>query len=258
MPAEKWNGYERFCPFAKGLDVIGERWTLLVVHELLGGGLRYGELKSRLPGISSNVLADRLRKLETSAVVRRGVGEPGDGVRYELTERGQALGPVMAEIRRWGVAELISIGDEADRYDMAYAIPNDLALDESYEWRIDDEIVTFHIEGQTLTLASGPTQNPALVLHTSHEFLRQWAAGEGNWEAGRRGGDVTIEGSEDAWDRMQIATNYPGRPADLLSRLLSPPSSETVATTDPREPQSRREIAEGARSEQVQRNKELQ
>jgi len=234
MPAEKWTGYERFCPFAKGLDVIGERWTLLIVHELLGGGLRYGRLKTRLPGISSNVLADRLRKLEAAGVVKRGVGEPGDGVRYQLTERGKALGPVMAEIRRWGVAELVSIGDEPVRYDMAYAIPDDLALDESYEWRIDDEVVTFTIDGPTLTLTRELASDPVLVLHTSHEFLRHWAAGERNWEAGRRSGDVSIEGPEDAWDRMQIATNYPGRPADLLSRLQSSRSPETSGSKGPK------------------------
>ncbi len=230
MPAEKWTGYERFCPFSKGLDVIGGRWTLLIVHELLGGGQRYGELKDHLPGISSNVLADRLRKLEASDVVRRGVGEPGDGVRYELTERGRALGPVMAEIRRWGVAELVSIGDEGVRYDLAYAIPDDLALDESYEWRIDDEIVSLTIKGQILTLTRGPAAKPVLVLHTSHQFLQQWAAGERNWKAGRSSGDVTIEGPANAWDRMQIATNYPGRPADLLSKLLDSERSKTAGT----------------------------
>ena len=90
MPKEKWTGYERSCPFAKGLDVIGERWTLLIIHELFGGGLRYGELNARLPGISTNVLADRLRKLEDASVIGRAVGDPGDGVRYELTDRGHS------------------------------------------------------------------------------------------------------------------------------------------------------------------------
>jgi len=218
MPKEKWTGYERSCPFAKGLDVIGERWTLLIIHELFGGGLRYGELNARLPGISTNVLADRLRKLEDASVIGRAVGDPGDGVRYELTDRGLALGPTMAEIRRWGVAELVSVVvGQPVRYDMAYAIPDDLGLDEAYEWRIDDDVVTFVIEGQTLTLTAGPVESPVLVLHTSHHFLRQWAAGERNWEAGLSSGAVVIDGPDDAWDRMQIATNYPGRAAGLLS-----------------------------------------
>lgn len=225
---EKWTGYERFCPFAKGLDVIGERWTLLIVHELLGGGLRYGELNVRLPGISTNVLADRLRKLEGAGIVGRGVGDPGDGVRYELTDRGLALGPAMAEIRRWGVTELVSIdSDESIHYDMAYTIPDDLGLDEEYEWRIDDDVVALTIEGQTLTLTAGPAENPVLVLHTSHEFLRRWAAGERNWEVGLSNGSVVINGSQQAWERMQIATNYPGRAADLLSRITLPDRTRT-------------------------------
>jgi len=232
MPAEKWTGYERFCPFARGLDVIGERWTMVIVHELLGGGLRYSGLKDRLPGLSSNVLADRLRKLEAACVVSRSLGDPGDGVRYELTERGRGLGPVMAEIRRWGVAELVSIGDDAVRYDMAYTIPVDLALDEAYEWRIDDEVISLAIEEQTLTLTRGPSDDPALVLRTSHEFLEHWAAGERSWANGRRSGAVSIEGPEEAWDRMQIATNYPGRPTDLLSRLLNSQRGHESGHTD--------------------------
>lgn len=231
MPPRKWDGYERFCPFARGLDIIGERWTLLVIHELLGGGLRYGKLQTRLPGISTNVLADRLRKLENAGVVERGVGKPGEGVRYELTERGWALAPVMAEIRRWGVTELVSVpNDEAVHYNMAYAIPDDLGLDESYEWRIDDNTVTLTIKGSQLTLSTQPATNVALVLRTTIAFLELWAAGESSWKKGRLMGAVTIEGPEEAWDRMQIATNYPGRPAGLLSRMVLPkqPVSSTT------------------------------
>ena len=217
MPAERWTGYERFCPFAKALDVIGERWTLVIIHALLGGSLRYSELDRRLPGVSTNVLSNRLRKLEAAGVVMRSIGEPSDGVRYGLTERGWELAPAMAEIRRWGVTELIGLNsDEGASYDLGYAIPDNLDLDESYEWEIDGKFITLAIVGQTLTVTPGPATNPALVVHTSQQFLRQWAAGDRNWEQGRVAGDVTIDGPEPAWERMLTATNYHGRPADLL------------------------------------------
>ena len=69
MPSRPWSGYGRFCPLSRALDVIGERWTLLIVQELLKEPRRYGALLDRLPGISTSVLADRLRRLERAGVV---------------------------------------------------------------------------------------------------------------------------------------------------------------------------------------------
>ena len=61
MPRNAWTGYQRFCPLARGLDVLGERWTLVIVQELMTSAARYGELHRRLPGVGTSVLADRLR-----------------------------------------------------------------------------------------------------------------------------------------------------------------------------------------------------
>jgi len=89
--------YGQYCAMARGLDVIGDRWTLLIVRELLlQGPSRYAELQRGLPGIATNLLADRLRELEDSDVVTR-----DDGV-VSLTPRGRALEPVMRAIGRWG------------------------------------------------------------------------------------------------------------------------------------------------------------
>jgi len=71
MPKAPWTGYGRFCPLARGLDVVGDRWTLVIVQELMKRPSRYGELARRLPGISTTVLAERLRKLEAAGVVVR-------------------------------------------------------------------------------------------------------------------------------------------------------------------------------------------
>src|SRR6185437_6861214 len=103
MPRTPWEGYGRFCPLARALDVIGERWTLVIVQELQKRAMRYGELQGRLPGIGTSALSDRLRKLETAGVVERRAGAVGGGVRYGLTERGRALEPALAALREWGV-----------------------------------------------------------------------------------------------------------------------------------------------------------
>src|SRR5260221_10589655 len=101
MPTRPWTGYGRFCPLSRALDVIGERWTLVIVQELLKQPRRYGTLLDRLPGISTSVLADRLRRLERAGVVAREPGAVGAGVVYTLTARGQELEEALRALRRW-------------------------------------------------------------------------------------------------------------------------------------------------------------
>ena len=89
--------YGQYCAMARGLDVIGDRWTLLIVRELLlQGPSRYAELQRGLPGIATNLLADRLRDLEGEGIVVRKNGVAS------LTPRGRELEPVMRAIGRWG------------------------------------------------------------------------------------------------------------------------------------------------------------
>ena len=89
-------------------------------------------------------------------------------------------------------------------HDMTYAVPSELQLHESYEWRVDDTIFTLTIEGQTLHQRPGPVDRPAVVVTTSLEFLHLWAAGDTNWDEGRAEGEVDVEGSEGTWDRMLL------------------------------------------------------
>lgn len=95
--------YAQFCPLARAAEVLGERWTLLVVRELLVGPQRFSDLRRRLPGVSSSVLAERLERLERRAIVRRAqLPPPAASAVYELDEAGRALLPVVAELLRWG------------------------------------------------------------------------------------------------------------------------------------------------------------
>src|SRR3712207_3261653 len=98
------RSYDQFCGLAKALDVLGERWTLLVVRELLLGPKRYSDLLEGLPGIGTNLLAARLKALEASGLVgRRRLPPPAASNVYELTERGRALEPAIFELIRWGL-----------------------------------------------------------------------------------------------------------------------------------------------------------
>jgi DNA-binding HxlR family transcriptional regulator len=94
MPTSR--SYDDACTIARALDVLGERWALLVVRELLFGPRRFSELRRALPGASSNLLTDRLRELETNGVVARAGGT------YELTASGRELEPVLLALGNWG------------------------------------------------------------------------------------------------------------------------------------------------------------
>src|SRR5206468_5268722 len=97
------RSYGQFCGLAKSLDVIGDRWTLLIVRELLiRGPSRYTDLQRGLPGIPTNLLADRLRDLEDAEILRKDVSRrPGAVPVYALTPRGEALEAVIAALGRW-------------------------------------------------------------------------------------------------------------------------------------------------------------
>lgn len=96
------RSYQQFCALGYGLDRVGDRWSLLIVRELLLGSARFGELHSSLSGIATNLLTNRLRELERDGlVVRAGSDSPTPG--YELTAQGRALEPILREMAVWGM-----------------------------------------------------------------------------------------------------------------------------------------------------------
>src|SRR5215469_16858538 len=99
------RSYGQYCSLAKALDVVGDRWTLLIVRELLlRGACRYTDLRNGLPGIATNLLADRLRELEQADIVSREQAPPPVATTlFRLTERGEELKNVLFELGRWGV-----------------------------------------------------------------------------------------------------------------------------------------------------------
>src|SRR5687768_11316326 len=99
--------YGQYCGVARALDLIGERWALLIVRDLLVGPKRYSDLRQGLPRIPTNILADRLKGLEGTGVVRREIlPHPENGVLYELTEYGSELEDVVLRLGRWGLQSL--------------------------------------------------------------------------------------------------------------------------------------------------------
>jgi DNA-binding HxlR family transcriptional regulator len=99
------RSYDEYCAIAKSLDVVGDRWTLLLVRELaLRGPSRYTDLRHGLPGIATNLLADRLRELESAGVIAREEAPPPIATTlFRLTPRGEELRPVLENLTRWGL-----------------------------------------------------------------------------------------------------------------------------------------------------------
>jgi DNA-binding HxlR family transcriptional regulator len=99
--------YDQYCPIAHALGLVGERWSLLVVRELIQGPKRYTDLADGLPGIGTNILASRLKDLEAGGIIRKTkLPPPAASTVYELTQCGQDLRPVLHELGRWGARTL--------------------------------------------------------------------------------------------------------------------------------------------------------
>ncbi|MEU6608460.1 winged helix-turn-helix transcriptional regulator [Streptomyces shenzhenensis] len=101
------RSYDQYCSAARALDLVGDRWTLLIVRELLAGPRRYTDLHADLPGVSTDVLASRLKDMERDGLTtRRRLPPPGAAYVYELTGRGKELLPVLQALGAWGQPEL--------------------------------------------------------------------------------------------------------------------------------------------------------
>jgi DNA-binding HxlR family transcriptional regulator len=125
--AESKRAYHQHCGLAKALDVVGSRWTLLLVRELLLGPRRWSQLLDALPGLTTNLLAKRLAELQEHGVIERvpatpGDPEPGRRGTYQLTPRGRALEPALMELGRWGAHELPAQPDPRDRFELGWAL----------------------------------------------------------------------------------------------------------------------------------------
>jgi DNA-binding HxlR family transcriptional regulator len=108
------KSYGQLCSVAKALDVLGDRWTILILRELImQGPCRYTDLANGLPGIASNLLSDRLRGLEANGLVRRELAPPPVATTlFHLTERGQATESIVSELARWGIPLLASVSPD--------------------------------------------------------------------------------------------------------------------------------------------------
>jgi DNA-binding HxlR family transcriptional regulator len=188
--------YHQYCPVAHALDLIGDRWALLIVRELMLGQRRYTDLADALPGIGTNILAGRLRHLEGAGVVRRTKLPPPAAVTvYELTSEGRALDEVLRSLAHWGARTMGSpaVGDCWSQYAVHMRFRPEAAVDGTYELRFDGgDVMTLDVRDGTLTTVPGEASEPTLVAEVEPEKLHALIEGLESPEAVLAGGGVRL------------------------------------------------------------------
>jgi DNA-binding HxlR family transcriptional regulator len=204
--------YRQHCSLAHALDLVGDRWTLLITRELLGGPRRYVDLASGLVSAPSNLLSDRLRQMEDRGLVgRRALDPPAQSVVvYELTDLGAGLAEPLAALSRWGMQTMPPREDRPfqshwlvvalhARFDASAAH----GVTEAYEFRIDgDDTVHFAVTDGEGVAGVGPAPfEPAVVVTADPDTFLELSAGAiPPLEAIGRG--AVLEGDDAAFERM--------------------------------------------------------
>jgi DNA-binding HxlR family transcriptional regulator len=196
--------YDQYCGIAHALDLVGDRWALLVVRELMRGPLRYTDLVERLPGIGTNILAARLRDLEAGGILtKRTLPPPAASRVYELTEYGQALKPALREFGLWGARSLGPPTHEEELFpgwlvNVLDTVLSPVAPEGRFEFRIGDEVASL-VDGEAV---EGSIEDPDVVVRGAPGGVYRLFV-EGKSDA------VSVEGDRELLGRLVEAAPQP-------------------------------------------------
>ncbi|HEX3268985.1 MAG TPA: helix-turn-helix domain-containing protein [Gaiellaceae bacterium] len=189
--------YDQYCAIAHALELVGERWSLLIVRELLTGPKRYTDLSGSLPHIGTNVLAARLKELEAGGIVtKRKLPPPAPAQVYQLTPYGESLKPVMRELALWGIRS-IGAPEEGDEFapgwlegalDMVFA---PMAPSGSFEFRVGDQVAAL-VDGEA---RAGAAEQPDVVVESDPKSF-YYLFVERRWDG------VTVHGSREQLEQL--------------------------------------------------------
>lgn len=198
------------CTSAHALDVVGERWALLIVRDLLLGPKRFGDLHAGLAQGSPNVLTQRLRELESDGVVRRRrLPPPASAMVYELTEWGAELEPIVLALQRWGAGspglpDDIPVGCDAAMLALKNAFTGAPATSPRHTVEIRFPTATFRVavDGDTLDIARGSAESPEATIATDPDTLEQVFLLGRSLRSAERDGTLTVTGDRAVVERL--------------------------------------------------------
>lgn len=216
--------YGQYCGLARAMELIGERWAMLIIRDLIHGPKRFTDLQRGLPKIPTNVLSARLKELEQAGVVeRRVLPHPARSVVYDLTEYGRELEGVVLDLALWGTRALgeprpdDTVNPASLLIGLRAAFQPDAArgVHASIQLRVDDAVVHLRIDDGTLALGEGELPDADLAIDTDKR-LRTLMSGELSPAEAIESGTVRLTGDP--------------RLLEQFARAFSPPANEAAAS----------------------------
>jgi DNA-binding HxlR family transcriptional regulator len=233
------KSYRQHCGVARALDRVGERWTLLITRNLLLGPRRYSDLLAELPGITTNLLAKRLRELEELAIVAKEVLAPPIGVTvYRLTPVGRALEPVVMELGRWGF-RFMGRPSPRDTFNLGWAL---LSLKRRYrggltcsvELCVNERRYGLAFSSDCLAVEERALERPDLVLSGEVEAVRALFFGARSSADLEAAGELEVAGPRALFRELERAFDPP---------VLAPQSGTSKKTRDQPSETTRRKLS---------------
>ncbi|MFI2762329.1 winged helix-turn-helix transcriptional regulator [Streptomyces echinatus] len=204
--------YRQFCGLARAMEMVGERWAMLIVRDLLNGPQRYTDLRRGLPAIPTNILSTRLKQLEEAGLAtRRALPHPERAVVYELTEYGRDLEPALVALGRWGArtmaeprpGEAITAEAVAMSFRTAYRPESAAGATIGFEVRMGEFTIRLQITDGALTVGFGTHPDPDLVVERlSGHPVRELMSGSRTPTEVLADGSVRVEGDPALLDRF--------------------------------------------------------
>ena len=206
------RSYNQLCGLAYALDIVGERWTILIIRELIPGPRRFKDLVDGLPGISTNLLTERLKDLEENGVIRRRVLPPPAGSTvYELTAVGQALEKTLLELGKWGRqfvpasmegVHVLHVGSYALTPKTFFRPALAQGVNETYALHIGDEVQQIRISDGEIDVQQGEPPQADVALYAETPVYLGLLLGEINLDAALAGGMIRVKGDVAALRRF--------------------------------------------------------
>jgi DNA-binding HxlR family transcriptional regulator len=211
--------YNQYCAAARALDVVGERWTLLIVRELLTGPKRYRDLIENLSGIGTGLLAARLRFLEQEGLVERTVlPPPARTPAYDLTEAGADLRPAIMALSHWGMRWALDERRDGEEFRPGWGVLGMHAIFDKeaargasavYEFRIDGDVFHARIDDGAIESVHGPAQHPDVAIEAPGDLFLEMAMGSLDPDRAMRDKSVSISGDRQTLRRMGQFFRWP-------------------------------------------------